>query len=76
MATTKDAARALGGKRKKSKHALFLERKGITSEKAQPGHSVNSIGRDREGRWWGWSHRAIHDFSTRDQAVRFAESVS
>lgn len=27
-------------------------------------------------KWYGWSHRAIHGFKTKQQAIRFALSVS
>jgi hypothetical protein len=46
-------------------------------EKTSPSHTVNSIGRSKkDGKWYGWSHRAIHGFKTRGEAVKFARSVS
>lgn len=57
--------------------AKQLARRGIKPEKASPTHRVNSVGKStKDGKWYGWSHRAIHGFGTRQQAVRFAESVS
>jgi hypothetical protein len=61
----------------KSPLARQIERRGIRPEKASPSHKVNSIGKStKNGRWYGWSHRAISDFRTREEAVRFARSVS
>ncbi len=34
------------------------------------------VGKDRRGRWWGWSHRARAHFTTKAAASRFAHSVS
>jgi hypothetical protein len=46
------------------------------SEKRMPESNTASVGIDRDGKWWGWSHRAIASFDTREQAAEFAESVS
>jgi hypothetical protein len=36
---------------------------GITPEKASPEHTVCSIGfSSKDGKWYGWSHRAIYGF--------------
>ena len=51
-------------------------RRGIRPEPRVPGNHVCSVGKDKRGRWWGWSHRAISSFATRRAAARFAESVS
>ncbi len=49
----------------------------LEPEKAHPSDNVTSIGKSRkDGLWYGWSHRAIHGFKTRQQAIKFAESVS
>ncbi len=49
----------------------------LEPEKADPSDSVTSIGRSKkDGKWYGWSHRAIHGFPTKQQAKKFAESVS
>jgi hypothetical protein len=50
------------------KEARFLiVKKGIQPEKAQPGHSVCSIGFNAdEQKWYGWSHRAIFGFGVGD----------
>lgn len=45
----------------------LLDKKGILPEKADPSHNVCSIGKSfRDGKWYGWSHRAIHGFSIGD----------
>ena len=31
---------------------------------------------EREGKWYGWSHRALAGFETQEEAEAFAESVS
>lgn len=50
------------------KDARFLcAKKGIRPERAQPDHSVCSIGFNAaEEKWYGWSHRAIHGFGLGD----------
>ncbi len=46
-------------------------------ELAEPDHKFKSIGKSKkDGKWYGWSHRAIHGFPTRQQAKKFARSVS
>jgi hypothetical protein len=46
-------------------------------EKAHPSDNISSIGKSKkDGLYYGWSHRAIHGFKTREQAIKFAESVS
>ena len=46
-------------------------------EKAHRSDNISSIGRSKkDGKWYGWSHRAINGFKTREQAIKFAESVS
>jgi hypothetical protein len=46
---------------------LLIAEKGIKPEKADPGHSVCSIGFcEREHRWYGWSHRAMCGFAIGD----------
>lgn len=45
-------------------------------ELAHPNNKVCSIGLSKkDGKWYGWSHRAIHGFKTRKQAIKFADSV-
>lgn len=40
---------------------------GIKSEKVSQSHSVNSIGKaEADGKWYGWSHRAIYGFGVGD----------
>lgn len=42
---------------------LLITKKGIKPEKANPTHSVCSIGfNEQEQKWYGWSHRAIYGF--------------
>jgi hypothetical protein len=53
----------------------FFEKRGITPERIDPGHRVASVGIGPEG-WYGWSHRAISSFPTRDEAVKFANEVA
>lgn len=48
----------------------------ISPEIAQPSHGVCSVGQSDDGKWFGWSHRAMSSFDNRDEAVAFAESVS
>ena len=46
-------------------------------EKAHADDNISSIGLSKkDGKWYGWSHRAINGFKTRQQAIEFAESVS
>lgn len=43
--------------------------------RTEPGHP--GLGRSRANdKWYGWSHRAIHGFRSKERARRFAESVS
>ena len=45
----------------------LLAKYGILPEKANPKHNVCSIGKSfKDGKWYGWSHRAIHGFSIGD----------
>jgi hypothetical protein len=45
----------------------LVEKKGISPEKASPSHSVCSIGwSEKEQKYYGWSHRAIHGFGIGD----------
>ena len=49
----------------------------IKPEKAEPSNNVSSVGKsEADGKWYGWSHRAVYGFKTREQAVKFADSVS
>jgi hypothetical protein len=55
----------------------LVVKRGIAPEIADPEHSVCSIGYcEKEDKWYGWSHRAISKFDTRDKAAKFAKSVS
>ena len=51
------------------KFVRFLFRRGIRLiEKAAPSHSICSIGFNaKEGKWYGWSHRAICGFGLGDR---------
>jgi hypothetical protein len=55
---------------------FYIER-GIKPELSTPKNKVCSVGYcKRDGKWYGWSHRAIHGFATRKEAEEFADSVS
>lgn len=55
---------------------LYVQR-GIAPELRTQTSKVCSIGYcKREGKWYGWSHRAIAGFLSRTEAAEFAESVS
>lgn len=63
--------------RRRARPTDFRIRLKIKPEKADPSHSVCSVGKSAvDGLWYGWSHRAYHGFRTRAAAVRFARSVS
>lgn len=54
------------------KHAKMLIEKGIIPEIASPDHSVCSIGYSpNDGKWYGWSHRAIQGFGIGDKGETF-----
>lgn len=38
--------------------------------------AICNVGLSEDGKWYGWSHRAISGFESRDEAVAFAQSVS
>lgn len=53
---------------KKSFWEKFKEKHGIVGQKADSNHSVHSIGySEKEGKWYGWSHRAIVGFGIGDK---------
>lgn len=48
-----------------------------TLQPCQEGGQVKCVGQSkRDGKWYGWSHRAISKFKTKAQAKKFAKSVS
>lgn len=50
--------------------SLVLKR-GIDPQKADPNHDVCSIGKSRkDGKWYGWSHRAIYGFKIGDKVKK------
>lgn len=50
---------------------------GIEPELRTETSKTCSIGYSKKhGKWYGWSHRAIYGFATREEACEFAESVS
>ena len=52
------------GKNKVTPQAWLL----IKGEKTHPDHSVASIGKsEADGKWYGWSHRAIYGFKAGDE---------
>lgn len=44
-----------------------IKKRGIQAEKAHPSHSVCSIGKGADGKWYGWSHRAMVGFGKGDR---------
>lgn len=54
----------------------LIEKHGITPQRRTEDSRVASVGKDKNGRFWGWSHRAIHAFPTLREACDFAESVA
>ena len=48
---------------------------GIWPERATPGHRVASVGKGKDGRWYGWSHRACTAFAIGDGLYTEAEQV-
>lgn len=55
------------------KTAKMLIEKGILPEPANEKNNVCSIGYSiKDGKWYGWSHRAIHGFGIGDNAVTFS----
>lgn len=45
----------------------FIAERGIRAEIAHPDHSVCSIGQAENGKWYGWSHRAMVGFGVGDR---------
>ena len=56
-------------KKKESGIQKMLKKYGIEKpEKADPSHSVSSIGKStKDGKWYGWSHRAVFGFGIGDK---------
>ena len=47
----------------------LLVNRGILPEKSSPNNDVCSIGKSlKDGKWYGWSHRAIYGFAIGDTA--------
>lgn len=56
--------------------AVQLAEKGIIPQTFGD-RKVCSIGKSvKDGKWYGWSHRAISSFDTQQEAEEFADSVS
>ena len=56
-----------GGLIGNAKEAEFIcDKLKIWPEKASPEHKVCSIGKSSNGKWYGWSHRAICGFAVGD----------
>lgn len=48
----------------------------LEPEFAHPNDEIKRIGRSKkDGKWYGWSHRAIHGFKDKKAAIKFADSV-
>jgi len=59
------------------KNAKMLMDKGIIPEISKPDHSVCSIGYSPDdGKWYGWSHRAIKGFGIGDKGETFTPFIS
>lgn len=56
----------------------LVNKRGISVfEKTNPKNCVCSIGYNLHKKlWYGWSHRAIHGFKKKQDAIRFSKSVS
>lgn len=55
----------------------LCEERGIKPEKRLETSTVASVGfSEKDGKWYGCSHRALCGFDTRAEAADFAESVS
>jgi len=49
----------------------LCKKRGIAPEKTDPDHCVCSIGfSEKEGKWFGWSHRAIYGFKPGDKKTK------
>lgn len=44
-----------------------IEKYGIQAERVSDEHCVCSIGKGKDGKWWGWSHRAMVGFGKGDR---------
>lgn len=40
---------------------------GIKPEKTKPSNAIGTYGKSTNGKWYGWSHRAINGFQTGDK---------
>jgi len=60
------------------KDAKFLcDKMGIAPERSDPSHKVCSIGFcQNDGKWYGWSHRAIHGFKVGDRKLKLSPDGS
>lgn len=45
---------------------MLCDKFNIAPEVSKPGHTVCSIGKSADGKWYGWSHRAIYGFKIGD----------
>jgi hypothetical protein len=56
---------------------MLVVKRGIAPEKSDPDNNVCSVGYcEKDGKWYGWSHRAISGFKNKEAAKEFADSVS
>lgn len=64
---TVESAKKTKPKYKDSQYGKYWEDHGIEPQKSKPSHSACSIGfSEKEQKWYGWSHRAIHGFGIGD----------
>jgi len=59
----------IDAKHKRHRPAIVraIEDRGIQAEKSDPDHCVCTIGKGKDGKWWGWSHRAMVGFGPGDR---------
>lgn len=61
--TTKNVPKYADGSRK----VHTTEWLGIKPEKTKPSNAIGTYGKSTNGKWYGWSHRAINGFQTGDK---------
>ena len=59
-----------------SPRCRFQDWLGIRGEKRSPESSVQSFGKSTNGKWYGWSHRAIHGYKVGDTVKASADIVN
>ncbi len=54
----------------------FQDWLGIKGEKRSPESTVQSFGKSTNGKWYGWSHRAVYGFGVGDKVGPNADTVN